>query len=93
MQCKCYVNICWYMANSSLAFWNFLGLKKKIFFCPWLVESMIVEHMNMGGHLYSVTCVVIKSLNFKQAYHSASRVMASYSQHVSFQIIIWMALY
>ena len=35
IQCKCYVNTCWCVANSSFAFWNFLDFLI-LLICNWL---------------------------------------------------------
>lgn len=35
----------------------------------------------LTAYQYSVTCVVIKSLNFKQGYHNVLGIMAPNSQH------------
>ena len=40
MQCKCYVNSCWYAANSSFAFWNFLDFFQIFLICDWLNMQM-----------------------------------------------------
>ena len=46
-QCKCYVNSCQRMTNSSCIFWNFLEFFFSNIFYPWLVESMNSEPEDM----------------------------------------------
>ena len=40
MQRKCYVNSCWYAANSSFAFWNFLDCFQIFLIRDWLNMQM-----------------------------------------------------
>ena len=47
MLCKCYVNSCWLMTNSSFALWNVLEIFFHSIFYSWLVTSADEEPKNM----------------------------------------------
>ena len=51
IQCKCYVNCCWHVGNSSFAFWNFLEFFFSNIFNPWMVESTDGEPTDTQGRL------------------------------------------
>ena len=46
MQCKCCVNSCWFMTNSSFALWNVLEIFLHSIFYSWLVTSADEEPKN-----------------------------------------------
>ena len=52
IQHKCYVNCCWYVANSSFAVWTFLEFFPLSIFTPKLVESEDAEPTDTESQLY-----------------------------------------
>ena len=49
IQCKCYVNNCLHVGNSSFVFGKYLEFFKNHFLDPWLVKSADAETTDMEG--------------------------------------------
>lgn len=73
VQCKCHVNSCPHVANSSFAFWNFLDFFFPLNICHlWLVDSAHVEPMDVAGWLdFNCHCnrlMYVKTLGWEIPY-------------------------